>query len=275
MVLLLFSLSILCGTTVYSHEYYPAQCPNFTPMASFNWDKFSSGIWYVTQKFATKSSCLTYQFKSDDLGFKSIEQVRQLPYTERIGLDHEYIYTGKLYTPQESSPAKMLVRFPLNVVGSSSFTVVDTDYNNYAMVCTCQDVDLFFTYAHRRSCSILQRVKEEDTQITNKMKKLLDSQIENASHDFDKIKQEDCEHDKEKSLNIDVDKILGFNKYAGVSAESEDYGESYGDYEPDAEVLTNKQLKEAVASVASEYEFNQKTLDEIKEEAKNQIEGTK
>ena len=25
-----------------------------------------------------------------------------------------------------------------DVVGSSSFTVMDTDYDNYAMVCTCQ-----------------------------------------------------------------------------------------------------------------------------------------
>merc|ERR1719150_3242281 len=106
---------------VSGHEYFPGQCPNFTPMSGFDWGKFSTGIWYVTQKFATKSSCLTYQFKTDDLGFKSIEQVRQLPYSERVGLDHEYIYTGKLYAPQESSPAKMIVRFPLNVVGSSSY----------------------------------------------------------------------------------------------------------------------------------------------------------
>ena len=47
------------------------------------------------------------------------------------------------------------------MVGSSSFVVMDTDYDSSAMVCTCQDMDLFFTYAHRRSCSILQvrRVK--------------------------------------------------------------------------------------------------------------------
>merc|ERR1712236_19053 len=227
-MLRLFLVGTVCSLSALGHEYFPGQCPNFTPMSGFDWGKFSSGIWYVTQKFATKSSCLTYQFKSDDLGFKSIEQVRQLPYTERIGLDHEYIYTGKLYTPQESSPAKMLVRFPLNVVGSSSFTVVDTDYNNYAMVCTCQDMDLFFTYAHRRSCSVLQREAEEDVAITERMRKLIDSQIENASHDFDKIKHEGCEYNKERVLNIDVDKILGLKGDSG--------------------------LRQAVESVASEFE---------------------
>merc|ERR1712126_686806 len=215
-MLRLFLVVTVVTVSTRGHEYFPGQCPNFTPMSGFNWDKFSSGLWYVTQKFATRSSCLTYEFKTDELGFKSIEQVRQLPYSERVGLDHEYIYTGKLYAPQESSPAKMIVRFPLNVVGSSSFTVMDTDYDNHAMVCTCQDVDLFLSYVHRRSCSILQRQAEEDPEITKKMKELIDSQIENASHDFDVIKQEGCEHGKEKVLNIDVDKILGLKGDSGV-----------------------------------------------------------
>ena len=41
------------------------------------------------------------------------------------------------------------------------------------------------------------------------MSELIDNEVENASHDFDKIKQDGCEHDREKDLNIDVDKILG------------------------------------------------------------------
>ena len=97
----------------------------------------------------------------------------------------------------------------LDVVGSSSYIVMDTDYDNYAMVCTCQDMDLFFTYAHRRSCSILQRDATESPDITERMSALLDSEIEEASHDFDKIKHDGCDYDKEKVLNIDVDKILG------------------------------------------------------------------
>ena len=79
------------AVSVSGHEYFPGQCPSFTPMSGFDWDKFSSGLWYVTRKFSTKSSCLTYEFKTDSDGFKSVEQVRQLPYSERVGLDHEYM----------------------------------------------------------------------------------------------------------------------------------------------------------------------------------------
>ena len=46
---------------------------------------------YVTHKFDTSSSCLTYKFKQDNLGFKSIEQQRQLPLVGTVGLDHEYM----------------------------------------------------------------------------------------------------------------------------------------------------------------------------------------
>jgi len=236
-------LPVIAPLIVTGHEYFPGQCPTFTPMAGFNWAQFATGTWYVTQKFATRSSCLTYEFKTDELGFKSVEQVRQLPYTDRVPLEHEYIYTGKLYAPQESSPARMIVRFPLNVVGSSSYIVLDTDYDSYAMVCTCQDMDLFFTYAHRLSCSIMQRKPEEDSAITNRMRGLLNSQVENASHDFDKIKQEGCEYNKERVLNIDVDKILGLKGDSG--------------------------LRDAVESVATEFEFSKKTLNEIQEEAKD------
>jgi len=134
---------------------------------------------------------------------------------------------------------------------------------------------VFFTFAHRRSCSILQRSKEEDLEITEKMSNLIDGQVDNASHDFDKIKQDGCEHGKEKKLNIDVDKILGLKGDDLVSVDSGDYGDIYGDYEPDAEVLTAQQMRDAVNSASSELELSQKTLEEIKEEAVNVIAGRK
>ena len=40
-------------------------------------------------------------------------------------------------------------------------------------------------------------------------------------------------------------------------------------------VISYFQMREAVESVFSEFEFNQKTLEEIKEEAKNEIKDTK
>ena len=62
------------------------------------------------------------------------------------------------------------------------------------------------------------------------MSDLLDNEIKNASKDFDKVKQAGCEHDREKALSIDVDKILG---------------------------------------IASEFEFDKTDVDEIKDEVES------
>merc|ERR1712059_145481 len=98
-----------------SHDYYGGNCPNFPPMEEFHWDRFSSSVWYVSGKTGTSSSCLTYQFYTDSQGFRSVRQTRKLGIADVVGLNHEYIYTGKLSTPEEwSLPAKMVVKFPLN-----------------------------------------------------------------------------------------------------------------------------------------------------------------
>jgi len=250
-------VSCLVGASL-AHDIYPGKCPDFTPMKGFDWEKFSANVWYVTQKFSTKSSCLTYEFKTDNLGFKSVEQIRQLPFKEAIGVDHEYKYTGKLFAPQESTPAKMVVRFPLNAIGSASYVVTDTDYETYGMVCTCQSVDLFITTAHRISCSILQRDPVENEEIT---KKLMDTVEEKYTHDFDKIDQDNCEYNREKAWNIDVDKIIG---NLGNADETE------VDYYADVEILSREELAEIASDISSSFEGSKLTVEELKEKAVEQ-----
>merc|ERR1712080_325645 len=64
----------LASLTVTAHEYYPGQCPDIQPMDNFDWSQFATGQWFITQKFATRSTCLTYEFTTDELGFKEITQ---------------------------------------------------------------------------------------------------------------------------------------------------------------------------------------------------------
>jgi len=235
LLLPLLSLSLVSG-----HSFNTGKCPNFPPVQNFDWRQFSEGIWFVTQKFSTSSSCLTYKFKTDKFGFKSIEQVRHLPLIGSVGLDHEYIYTGKLYAPHDSTPAKMIVKFPLNPLGAANFVVLAANYTSSALLCTCQEMNLLLTYGHRRSCSILQRHREEDSGITERMKDVLDTALgEEASHDFDTISQTECKDpDRESAVNIDVDRLLGIRE-EGEEADlgSREYIDLYGDYNGDAELI--------------------------------------
>ena len=67
------------------------------------------------------------------------------------------------------------------------------------------------------------------------MKAVLDEALgEDASHDFDAIEQTGCaDPDRESAINIDVDRLLGLKEEEEEMA----YGDIYGDYEPDAELL--------------------------------------
>eukprot|EP00092_Neocalanus_flemingeri_P104808 GFUD01134288.1.p1 GENE.GFUD01134288.1~~GFUD01134288.1.p1 ORF type:complete len:259 (+),score=65.24 GFUD01134288.1:92-778(+) len=206
------------------------KCPQFTPMAGFKWEKFAANVWYVTHKTSTKSSCLTYTFQTDGKGFKSIRQARELPYTDTIGLNPEYISTGKLFSPEKwSRPAKMIAKFPLNMVGPSSFVILDSDYETCALLCTCQDVHvLSLFFAHRSSCSVLQRKPQEDPKITQKMKNVLlsDPALNDAEDDvshLDAIDHADCKYG-DRPLTIDVDKVVNSDlKTKNLLASSDEF----------------------------------------------------
>ncbi len=106
-----------------------------------------------------------------------------------------------------------------DVLGPASFVVMDTDYDSYALLCTCQQKDILFITFHRRSCTILQREPVPDPAISRKLRALLNEKIgspsdsEKPDHDFDRIDHSTCNYaDDGKGLQIDVDKILGAAK---------------------------------------------------------------
>jgi len=216
--MLRFLVLLICFGLAFSHDEYRGKCPTFTPMQGFDWNRFKDGRWYAVEKFdTTQSKCITYNFQEDENGFKEIVQNSEITSLERVAVDNKFRYVGKLATPSPSNPANMLVRFQLNFFGSASFVVMDTDYENYALICTCQSKKILFDALtfHRRSCTILQRTPERDTTIVDEMKDLLNSQVkmddgELADHDFDVVRHENCNYnDDGKGLQIDVERIIG------------------------------------------------------------------
>jgi len=226
---------LLCVAAVFAHDEYRGKCPTFTPMQGFDWNRFKAGKWYAVEKFdTTQSKCITYDFEEDDSGFKQVVQNSEITSIERLTVDNKFRYIGKLATPSSTNPANMLVRFQLNFFGSASFVVMDTDYENYALICTCQSKRILFDALtfHRRSCTILQRTPERDTSITDEMKQLLNAQVpmddgQLADHDFDVVRHEFCNYnDDGKGLQIDVEKIVGDATDGDDAIEDGDYEES-------------------------------------------------
>merc|ERR1711899_531932 len=148
----LFLLAVTIGPCS-AHDECHGSCPVLTPMAGFDYQRFSAGRWYAAEKFDTSSKCLTYDFKEDEDGDFLVEQTSVLTGLRRVSVDNKVKYRGRLAAPYVSEPANMLVRFTLNPFGSASFVVMDTDYDNYALICTCQSKKFLFEVLtfHRRS----------------------------------------------------------------------------------------------------------------------------
>ncbi|RZC33917.1 apolipoprotein D [Asbolus verrucosus] len=205
-----------------AHSYHLGGCPNIDPQPSFNMRRML-GIWYVIQKTGTASTCITYNFtQTDEPGEYLLEQNSQHFVLGLTPLKHEYHYTGTLTIPDSAVPARMTVKFPLNVAGSATYTVFTTDYDNYAGVFTCQKL----TFAHRQSATILSREKTLDQMYVDKIRSKL-SAANIDPFDLSIINQKGCPKEGENGTNINIDPdTFSAQSVAGVFRKA---GEKIGD----------------------------------------------
>ena len=130
-----------------AHSVFSGHCPAFTPMQNFDWNQVrhrartvhitkgqmfpccssvtacgtsrrssppSPPVSPTSSRRTSSGSSLLSRWAAGRMRQLTVLQVRRLPYTGAVGLDSHYVYTGKLYTPQEATPARMIVKFPLS-----------------------------------------------------------------------------------------------------------------------------------------------------------------
>ena len=82
-----------------------------------------------------------------------------------------FVYPSVGKIQESENPSYFLFYFCLicksGLMGNYSFYVLDTDYDKYALFCSCKTTRVVFKF-HSISCSILQR-KERDENITKKV----------------------------------------------------------------------------------------------------------
>ncbi|KAI4454557.1 apolipoprotein d [Holotrichia oblita] len=145
-VLFLFLVIFIAYSS--QHSYGLGECPEVTPMDNFKMRPML-GVWYVIKKTATTSTCVTYNFTAADEPNKyHLQQNSHLI----IPGHFNYHYKGEITVPNLEMPAKMRVKFSLNLA-SASYIVIMTDYYNYAVIFTCQSIAI----GNRKSISILSR----------------------------------------------------------------------------------------------------------------------
>lgn len=130
--------------------------------------------------------------------------IQQLSQDYLLGLaptSHRYSYTGELDVKDNDVPAKMSVRFPLNVLpGEAIFKIFMTDYNNYAGIFSCQKLPV----GHRQSATILSRTKDMDRAYIEKIRTRLNSYGVDA-FDLSIVSQSNCPAvSGESRINVEI-----------------------------------------------------------------------
>ena len=158
-------------------------------------------MWYAIQKTSTASECVIYNISQVEPGQYLIQQLSQDYLIGLAPVAHRYSYTGELEVKDSDIPAKMTVKFPLNVLpGDAMFKIFMTDYENYAGIFTCQKLPV----AHRQSATILSRTKDMDKAYIDKIRSRLNGYGVDP-FDLSIVNQGNCPSlGGETKINVDI-----------------------------------------------------------------------
>lgn len=178
------------------------------------------GVWYAIQKTSTASECVVYNISQVEPGQYLIQQLSQDYLIGLAPVSHRYSYTGELEVKDNDVPAKMTVKFPLNVLpGDAIFKIFMTDYGecnwlkrrrrllnkksfleNYAGIFTCQKLPI----SHRQSATILSRTKDMEKAYVDKIRSRLQGSGVDP-FDLSIINQSNCPSlSRETKVNVEI-----------------------------------------------------------------------
>lgn len=171
MVLALAAVVLALAGPAASHKYfYSGTCPPLQGFKDFDMAKFL-GDWYVNQQTSSSARCLVnnYALNPDKLGTFKLEQSSVHQVLGLASKDGRWRYYGEV-GPRENATGKgdLQVKYSLNP-GTAKYTVLATDYDNYASIVSCQDLPI----GYRISASILSRKRVLDAKQLDQARSVL------------------------------------------------------------------------------------------------------
>ncbi|XP_068200673.1 apolipoprotein D-like [Palaemon carinicauda] len=185
----------------FSHQLKWGSCKKTDPMPNFDPEKFS-GKWYVIKKLVTTSPCMMAKFGLESEHVLTIQELRTPSLSQMGPLDMTVTNIGQL-TMDPRNKASMRLEWDGNFMNSfidTFYTILDTDYLNYALDIECQSMTVF----HRLSATIYSRTASlPDAKI-----KMLENQLAMYSVDLDRmspIDHNNCLPLENNDFNIKMD----------------------------------------------------------------------
>ena len=70
------------------------------------------------------SRCLTYDFNENELGEREVLQTSVINPLKKLSVDNKVKYKGDLTFPRSSTPADMIVKFPLSKLNYQDMLII-------------------------------------------------------------------------------------------------------------------------------------------------------
>jgi len=194
-LLLAAGVLLVLQSAVTAHKLvWFASCPKPEGMPGFNFTAFQNA-WYVRNRVKTGSSCLVDAFYQEDGTLKYKEKQLSKTINSIINFDSDMV-------PVEGKEAKYEVEYS-TFLPDSILTVLDTDYNSYAVLFVCQDWP--WSLFCRKSGSILVRSLEEELDFESMYQLLEENGVDRD--DIDMIDHTDCATAEEANFVFNIDGV--------------------------------------------------------------------
>ncbi|KAJ2940629.1 hypothetical protein O0L34_g14734 [Tuta absoluta] len=183
----------LCGLSTLrvstAQVIFPGNCPDVAAMTDFNPSRYL-GKWYEAEKyfaiFQLGGKCVTADYSEKDNGVINVLNKQLSTFT---GI--QSVIQGEATQVSRSDEGKLSVRFPSMPINfPAPYWVVDTDYDNYAVVWGCNDFGLF----HTRNAWILTRERNPPLSVMEKAYQASDRNNINRAY-FLRTDQKNCPDD--------------------------------------------------------------------------------
>ncbi|KAF5284620.1 hypothetical protein FQA39_LY16978 [Lamprigera yunnana] len=149
---------LIVGLILFNTEAYKntlGDCLNVKAQANFDMKRML-GTWYVTHITATSKRCFTYTINTklgNEKKYLLFETFSRSPLEKYLGFRSDRRRIGTLYVANVTQPAIMEYKAP-SEIWKYKFTVLDTDYSNYAVAYSCKKISFGL---HRWAAMILSR----------------------------------------------------------------------------------------------------------------------
>ncbi|XP_043257764.1 apolipoprotein D-like [Colletes gigas] len=163
-------------------------CPDYVPMANFDMHKFL-GVWYETERYfqltEVVSRCVMANYTVGTGGkFHVSNQV-----TNRFtGIKR--VVDGEIKkAPSKAEEGKLVVKYTIPLTPETKYSVLETDYDTYAVLWSCSGIGPF----HTQNAWVMTRERLAPGTVVQKAYAVLDKYKISRTF-FVKTDQDDCAH---------------------------------------------------------------------------------